>query len=166
MNNTTFNDGLGEWRKIGMLTINDNLSLSDSSYFYDEPLIVKLKPDQYKLEINTLNIDGYEHVKTVRILPNDIQFCIGQVLGHVNVDFGQIAICDRAIVENIFENLGDAGMPSYYDQLSIEDLSAPISLNNSIFMYVVKPGFGDGNYSVSALLSPQNELLGVEINCI
>ena len=84
-------------------------------------------------------------------------------LGHLNVDFGQVGVCDRTAVERAFDHLGGEGVQRYYDQLEGEELVREIILPENAVMISVQSGFGDGRYGVKALRSKGGDIIGAVV---
>lgn len=157
---------LHDWEIVGKLEVGGRLSLSDASYFYDDPLVITLGADEYTISIRRLSSGDHEHVARIRIASSGESFSLGGEIGNVAVDFAQIGICDRNAIEVAFEALGDAGMLTFFEKLNVTDLVHTVQLPGSAKMFVVRPGFGDGTYPVLELLSVDRRRVGVEIECI
>lgn len=154
------------WKYAGELNIaSGQLSISDTSYFYDSPVVVPLKPGMYTIHADIAEWSGEDYVRTVRI-EREHNTRRGACLGKVQVDFGQIGLCDRAVTEEAFERLGDDKMHLYFDQLNTTELFGTVSLQNGTIMMYFRPGFGDGTYRIYELLDAHGGLLGVEIDCL
>lgn len=151
------------WETIGSVPSGGRLSVSDTSYFYDEPVILSVPPGEYSVMVRYGMSGGAKYVSSLRVARGK-ELVRGSRLNDVLVDFGQIGICDRDAVENAFDILGDAGMQTYYEQLQTTDLVKTISLPNKVDIFVARPGFGDGLYPVYVLGAPDQMPAGIEID--
>ena len=111
------------WKPVGEVDIASRLSISDSSYFYDEPLIVPVASGRYRMS-RYLVESGHKHVAGIRAMTMAGQVIRGNAIGRVPVDFGQVGLCDRDAVEHAFDKLGEARMSDYFEQLNTPDLTA------------------------------------------
>jgi len=141
------------------------MSVSDTSFFYDEPIILPVARGGYALSVRKVTFDGHEHAMAIRAVRSDKPTARGRVVGEVSVGFGQVGICDRDEVEKAFDALGDAGMSTYFDQLNSTDLTGWITLPGSVKMAMVRPGFGDGTYPIFELQDADGDAAGIEIDC-
>lgn len=152
---------------IGQIEIVSHISVSDTSYFYDEAIIVDVRPGQYQVDVAYSFPEGHQHVASVRVIRRECtEWHRGKKLGLLVVDFGQVGICDRDAVEKAFDGLGDTQMSRYYDQLNSTDLTLVVRLPGQIEMIVVRPGYGDGSYPIYGIVDGAGALVGVEISCI
>lgn len=154
------------WEMIGQIEIRGRISISDSSYFYDQPVVIELESGKYSVSVSYAVSDGHKHIARARVATSEGLLKLGNEIGVVGIDFGQIAICDRAAVEAAFDVLGDRGMPEYFVQLNITDLTGKVRLPGDVIMFIFRPGFGDGNYPVYELLGLNGERSGLEIDCL
>jgi len=156
-----------DWELIGQLEILGRISISDSSYFYDQPVIVPLDPGRYSVSVSYGIQAGHRYIARARVTTSEEeQLKTGNKVGFVGVDFGQIGICDRDSVETAFDILGDSRMPEYFAQLNIADLFGTVKLPKEIKMFIFRPGFGDGNYPIYEILGSEGRSRGVEIDCM
>ena len=155
-----------DWVEIGKIETTGCLSLSDTSYFYDQPVIVDIDPGIYSVAVSFVKIDGHLHIARAKVATSAVDSKLGREIGAIGVDFGQIGVCDRSFVEAAFDALGDDGMPEYFDQLGITELNGVVSLKNVRAMFIFKPGFGDGSYPVYELIGPNGVRRGVEVDCM
>jgi hypothetical protein len=153
------------WQSIGEIEIASQLSLSDSSYFYDEPLVLAVNPGRHKMQIRCVSPGGHRHVAAIRILKSLGELRRGTKMGEFIVDFGQVAICDRTGAERAFETLGDNGMRRYFDQLNVTELFSLVILPDTT-MAIVRAGFGSGMYPVYELVDSDGQVNGVEVDCL
>lgn len=137
--------------------------MSDTSYFYDEPVVLSVPAGEYSVMVRYGIREGTKYVSSLRVARGD-GLIRGTLLSRVLVDFGQIGVCDRDAVETAFDILGDAGMQNYYEQLQTTDLVKIISLPNNIEMFVAHSGFGDGHYPVYLLGATDHVPAGIEID--
>jgi len=154
---------LSEWETIGTLSIAGRLSVSDSSYFYDEPILLSVPPGEYSVMIRYGTSEGVKYVRGLRVARGK-DVVRGSQLDVVVVDFGQIGVGDRDTLEKVFDALGDAGMQSYYGQLQTTDLVKRVSLPNKVEMFIARSGFGDGVYPIYVLGSSGQMPAGIEID--
>jgi hypothetical protein len=154
------------WERLATIAIDSQLSVSDTSYFYDEPVIVSLPSGAYAVDVQYGNADGHPYVRSLRVVSVHEYESLerAQHVGVVVVDFGQICVCDRAAVAASFDRLGDAGMQHYYDQLNTTELVSLVTLPDGVVMPIVRPGFGDGRYAVYELRD-RTKMAGVEVDC-
>lgn len=148
----------------GIVRISSQLSVSDTSYFYDDPVLVNLPSGDYEVLVFCDEEDGKPYVQALKVVLGEAEAIMSEVIGHLNIDFGQVGICDRIAVEKAFDRLGDAGMQNYYDQLEGEDLFHEIRLPEHVKMISVQSGFGDGRYAVCALRTKVGHIVGVEVD--
>lgn len=153
-----------KWDFFDHINIRGQLSLSDSSYFYDLPLIFDLNPGMYKIEFLYDTLDDQRYIARARVSLSDERQSLGNQLGILVVDFGQVGVCDRESMESAFDALGDNGMSIYFDQLNITTLTGRVELPSGVKMCIFRPSFGDGNYPVYELLGRNGENTGVEID--
>jgi len=153
------------WECIGSIEIRGRLSLSDTSYFYDDPVILDVDPGVYRINAVFGDFQGFRHLMAIRVI-NAEDVLLGGVVGNIGVDFGQIGICDRSAVEAAFDVLGDAGMGEYFDQLNTTELIGIVGLPLGVAMYIFRPGFGDGDYPVIELFDLNGKRSGVQIDCV
>lgn len=159
------NDDARGWQWVDELVVSSGeLSISDTSYFYDEPVLVRVQNGRYAVYVEIAERDGEPFVRSLRVCSED-GLARGQRIGGVLVDFGQIGVCDRGAVAAEFTQLEDAGMPIYYEKLNTTYLSGVVMLPHGTKMAVIRPGFGDGNYTVFSLVNASGELRGVEVDC-
>lgn len=151
------------WETIGRVSSSGRLCVSDTSYFYDEPVILSVPPGEYSVMVRYGMSDGARYVSSLRVARgNDL--VRGSRLDDVLVDFGQIGVCDRNAVETAFDVLGDGGMHTYYDQLQTTDLIKTVTLPNKVEMFIARPAFGDGLYPVYMLGASDQMPAGIEID--
>jgi hypothetical protein len=151
------------WETIGAISIGDRLSVSDTSYFYDEPVLLSVAPGTYSVMVRYGSNEGTKYVRAMRVARGN-NLVRGSRLDHVVVDFGQIGVCDRDAVEKAFDELGDAGMSTYYDQLQTSDLVKTVTLPDNAEMFIARSGFGDGLYPVYLLGASDQMPAGIEID--
>ncbi|NKI96835.1 DUF4241 domain-containing protein [Rhizobacter sp. SG703] len=155
------------FENVGHIEVRQTISLSDTSYFYDEPILVDTGPGKYAVSVEYAFPEGHRHVAALRALVAETdQFSRGAKLGNIQVDFAQIGICDRDVIEAAFDSLGDDGMSQYYDLLNTTTPVSWIYLPGSAAMCVVRPGYGDGSYPVYELRAVDGALVGVELEFI
>ena len=144
------------------------LSIADSSYFYDAPVVVDFPQGVADVGVTTEVHAGRRHVIKVLLTtpagrgPGPMR---GALLGKVLVDFAQISVGDRVAVESAFDALGETGMSLYFDQLQTEDDVFWIELPSGVSMFAFRSGFGDGLYPVFELIDDRGQRVGVEIDC-
>jgi len=80
------------------------------------------------------------------------------------IDSAQIAICDRDQAEAAFVEIGNDGMPIYYDALQSTELAYQIRLPQGNLISIVRTGEGDGEYPVYLLASHDSLAAGVEVD--
>lgn len=144
------------------------LSISDSSYFYDAPLVVDFPMGPAEVSVVTAMREDSRPVVGVRLVaasPRPAATMRGGLLGKVLVDFAQIGVGDRVAVESAFDALGDAGMSRYFDQLQTEADVFWIELPSGVSLFAFRSGFGDGLYPVFELVDASGQRVGVEIDC-
>jgi hypothetical protein len=151
------------WETVGTVPIGGRLSVSDTSYFYDEPVLLSLLPGHYSVMIRYGSNDGAKYVSAMRVA-RGTDLVRGSRLDDVVIDFGQVGVCDRDAVEKAFDVLGDAGMSNYHDQLQTNDLVKTVILPNKAEMFIVRSGFGDGLYPVYLLGASDQIPAGIEID--
>ena len=145
------------------MSIGGRLSVSDTSYFYDEPVLLSVLPGEYSVMIRYGTSEGAKYVSSLRVARgNDL--VRGSRLEDLVVDFGQIGVGDRDAIEKAFDALGDAGMQAYYVQLQTTELVKTVDLPNNAKMLVTRSGFGDGLYPVYILGASSQMPAGVEID--
>lgn len=155
------------YTSIAQLSVDSQISISDTSYFYDEAVIIEVPSGRYQVEVAYDFPEGHKHVAAMRVAPEkSTDLCRGPKLGSLIVDFGQVGICDRDAVEAAFEILGDEQMNKYYDQLDSTELTLIVRLPGQTEMIVVRPGFGDGSYPVYGIVDRSGTQVGFEIQCI
>lgn len=159
-------EALWKWEPLGTLKIRGRLSVADTSYFFDKPLILDLVPGDYQVSARYVLPTGHKHIAGLRVGTAEVALTRGTEIGKVSVDFGQLGVCDRDATEAAFDSLGDEGMPRYYDQLNTTALVEWVHLPGPVNMLVVRPGFGDGAYPVRELLRPDGGRGGIEIDCV
>jgi hypothetical protein len=137
--------------------------VSDTSYFYDEPVLLSVPPGEYFVMIRYGTSEGAKYVSGLRVVrgPEPIR---GSRLDDVVVDFGQIGVGDRDAVEKAFDVLGDSGMQAYYGQLQTTDLVKTVKLPDNVEMFIARSGFGDGVYPVYVLGASGQIPAGIEID--
>ena len=155
-----------QWNAVNDIDIDSRLSISDTSYFYDEPVIVSLPKARYRVTVRLISPEGDQHVAAVRLVSSDEEVSRGKRVGSVLVDFGQVGFCDRDAVEKAFEAIADDEMSLYYDQLDTTTVSGQAVLPGAVKIAYVRPGFGDGTYPVYELLRPDGTVIGVELDCL
>ena len=136
---------------------------SNTSYFYDEPVLLSVAPGHYSVTVRYGSTDGTKYVSAMRVARGS-DLVRASRLGDVVVDFGQIGVCDRAAVEKAFDVLGDAGMSTYHDQLQTTELVKAVALPNDAEMFIARSGFGDGLYPVYLLGTSDQTPAGIEID--
>lgn len=144
------------------------LSVSDSSYFYDAPVVVDFPVGPAEVSIAAEVHGGHRHVLRVLLTTRSLQpgpTTRGAVLGKVVVDFAQICVGDRVAACAAFDALGDAGMSRYFDQLQTEEGVFWIELPSNVALLAFRSGFGDGLYPVIEVVDPTEARVGVEIDC-
>jgi len=151
------------WETIGTVSIGGRLSVSDTSYFYDEPVLLSVPAGRYSVMVRYGSNEGGKYISALRVARGD-DFVRGARLDDLLVDFGQIGVCDRDAVERAFDILGDAGMPTYYEQLQTTELVKTVNLPNDVEMFIARSGFGDGLYPVYLLGSSDQMPAGIEID--
>lgn len=155
-----------QWESLGTISIDSRISISDTSYFYDESLIVPSDSGDYVISVQYAMEDGHKHVAGLRVQKASTAPIRGRLLGSVPIDFGQIGICDRDAAERAFDALGDERLPEYQDQLNTTDLVAWIVVHAEVRMLIARPGFGDGMYPVYELIALDGKSAGIEIDCL
>ena len=64
-------DDLMRWEIIGQLETQGRISISDSSYFYDQPIVVLLEPGKYSVSVFYSFQEGRRHIaRAPRISPS------------------------------------------------------------------------------------------------
>ncbi|HKQ39495.1 MAG TPA: hypothetical protein VJ063_15565 [Verrucomicrobiae bacterium] len=153
------------WELVGDIAVRGRLSISDTSYFYDHPIIVEVIPEHYSVRVRYVSSEGHNYIAGVRVAHHG-SLARATWMGNVTVDFAQIGICDRDAAEFAFNLLGDGGMPYYYKQLDTVGSVEWVQLPGSVKMLVIRPGFGDGSYPVYQLLRSDGTKAGIEIDCL
>jgi hypothetical protein len=153
------------WRHVCDLTTGGVLSVSDSSFFYDAPVLPVVNPGMYGVYANVALFQSHPHIIAVKVVTSMSPAMVrGRKWGDVTVDFAQIAICDRADAEAAFDALGDGRMDEYYDKLDNTELYTTITVSETMCdMAIVRTGFGDGAYPVYELRDSEGETSGIEI---
>ena len=146
-----------------MMPIGGRLSVSDTSYFYDAPVLLPVQPGKYSVMVRYGTSEGVKYVSALRVARGD-NLVRGSRMGDVLVDFAQVGVCDRDAVEKAFDSLGDTGMRIYYDQLQTTDLVKTVTLPGNVEMIIARSGFGDGNYPVYLLGASPQVPAGIEID--
>ena len=155
------------WEESGQLELRRRLSISDTSYFYDEPLIVPVTPGNYVVSAAYGETDGIRHVRCFRVMLCGVELRSRRPgLGEVIVDFGQVGICDRDAAEAAFESLGEHGMDDYHRQLDYTDLSKWVHLPGPTLMWSARPAYGDGVYPAYDLRDQNSKRIGVEVSFV
>ena len=155
-----------KWESLGELEIGGRLSISDTSYFYDEPIVVPVEKGKYEVSVQYGMENGSSHVELVRVAAISMQCLRSEAIGSVQIDFGQIAICDRDAIELAFDALGDERMPEYFEKLNTTEPVGWINLPAGERMFFARPGFGDGVYPVYKLMTSDGITAGIEIECV
>jgi hypothetical protein len=155
-----------KWESLGKLDIAGRLSISDTSYFYDEPIIVPVGNGTYEVSVQYGIENGSSYVELVRVAAIGKQCSRSEAIGSLIIDFGQLGICDRDAVEHAFDALGDERMPEYFDQLNTSEPVGWISLPSGERMFIARPGFGDGAYPVYKLMTSDGIAAGIEVECV
>jgi hypothetical protein len=152
-----------DWKDVGKIPIARLASISDTSYFFDEALIIPLQRGDYLASVRTSQTHGGGRVIGVRLAGFAGPLSRGRQMGTVLVDFGQIGICDRQAVQSGFASLGDEGMPRYYAQLNTTEPVTWVRLPSAVEMLVVRPASGDGVFPVWEIVGPGGLRAGFEI---
>jgi hypothetical protein len=155
-----------DWEIIGQLEIQGKISISDSNYFYDQPVVVPLEAGRYSVSVFYGTQEGHRYIARARVAISEGPLKLGDEVGIVGVDFGQLGVCDRDSVETAFDILGDSRMPEYFDQLNTTDLIGTVKLPEEVKMLIFRPGFGDGSYPVYEILGSNGRRRGLEIDCL
>lgn len=155
---------VSDWQKKGELSIAGNLSVSDSSYFHDQFLTVDLE-GMCNIELKYMYREPPLHIAAVRVL-RGADASRGGLIGHVTVDFGQIAICDRVQANTALQQLGTENMNVYFSQLDTAETFSWAVLPGEARIALVRPGFGDGSYPAYPLLAEDGAIAGVEVDCM
>jgi hypothetical protein len=155
-----------DWEVIGHLETQGRISISDSSFFYDQPVVVSVEPGKYSVSVLYETRKGHRHIARARVATSEEPVKLGTVVGIVGVEFGQVGVCDRELVESAFDVLGDSRMPEYFNQLNTTELIGIIKLPEEVKMYIFRPGFGDGRYPVYEILASNGKRRGLEIDCL
>lgn len=134
------------------------VSISDSSFFFDDAVIVRFESGVQQVE---LGLGGDGGIRVVRIASRP--GTRGAKLGEFGVDFAQVCVCDRARAEAAFESLGDEGMQQYYDALSVSDAVVSVRVGGCDFL-LLRPHSGDGRYSVYEWMDRDGIRCGVELD--
>ena len=85
----------GEWTLVGGIRVNGRLSISDTSYFYDEPVIVSVRATTHMISVEKTDFSGHQHVMAIRAVSSGGAFIRGRALGEVTVDFGSTTDSNR-----------------------------------------------------------------------
>lgn len=151
-----------KYTEIGRLVIAGEILISDTCYFYDEPVIVTVVAGTYVVEVVIELIDNYERVVSARVRLEDTVGARAEKIGELIVDFAQVGFCNPAAMGHAFDLLGDDGMNAYYRQIDNVELYSMVTLLGDARMIVLRPGYGDGVYLIYELLSESGERVGVE----
>ncbi len=89
------------WSRLGTLDIRSGrLSISDSSFFFDFPLIVDLPPGEYVIEAVRAREGEHDLIERLRVVDRVAgDVARGEPLGFVTVQFAQLGLCDRTRAE-------------------------------------------------------------------
>lgn len=162
------------WTQIGSLEIGSGrLSISDSSFFFDFPLIVDSPPGAYFVEAVEAQDSGHDLIERVRLVgPAGAREPAagalsdhpsrGDHLGYVSVQFAQLGLCDRTQAEAAFASLDEDGLNTFTSQMSLSTLTGVARFPNGTAMFLVKPGFGDLDSAAFELLR-DGQRCGVEL---
>ena len=163
-----------EWKTVDVLDISSKLSLSDTSYFHDNPLIVDVPSGRYdvgvRVESETTAYGDNSFVTCIRVFASTQQVRRGKQLGYLSVDFAQIGVCDRTAIERELANLSDEQMHLYYDQLKTTDesettrMTGVVTLPGGGKMVWVLGGIGNGEYAVYEMRDATGVVAGVEVD--
>ena len=150
------------WVDVCKVPINGRLSISDSMYFFDYPVIVSLPHAIYSVSVRYQGDDAARIVAAVRV-SQDHSVRRAREIGQVMVDFARIAICDRDRAEAEFEKLGNDGMSVYFDALDSTEHAYLITLPQGTVIAITGTGPGDGEYPVYMLASNDSLAAGIEV---
>lgn len=147
-----------DWRLVDTLETRSRLSVSDTSYFWDDFLDVNVRPGTYDVWICLIFDEGHEHVAAARLIESTQRaFERGASLGEVGIDFAQMGFCDREAVKRSFESIADPENSIYYDQLTNELRSGRALLPMGAKMVYVSTGYGDGTADRGQIANSENE---------
>jgi hypothetical protein len=151
-----------EWKVIDAIDVQARLSISDTSYIFDVPVIVDVPSGHYHVSVRFVRKDGETRVAATRVaLSTDVSR--GAKVGDVIIDFAQLGVCDRDAFERVVESLTDEDMPTYFNQLQTLDDTGKAELPGAKVVFT-KTGYGDGEYPVYELRNTGGERAGVEID--
>lgn len=129
-----------------------HLSISDSSYFFDFPLIVDLAPRTYVVEVARTRVNGMEINERARVSDGLGVERTGAVVGRVQIEFAQVGLCDRSTLESAFASSSDDEIARFTSQLSDAGSTGIAQFAGGATMILVKPGFCDRDFAVHELL--------------
>lgn len=154
-----------EWSAVARLRIDSGrLSLTDTAYYFEDPLVVDVMPDEYEVAVRTGRDRGHAFVAGIRVLRGEAADRGGKI-GSVEVEFGQIGICDRRAMDDVFDALGLDRVDEYNKLLDTLELATEIRVPGDVPMVIVRPQSGGGDYVVRELLTAQGLRCGIEIDC-
>lgn len=161
-------EGLGRaWHRLGLVEIaSGQLSISDTAYFDDAAVVIDLPPGQYDVLVLPIALDGHTHIAGAQVRAQAIASSArGALLDRVDVEFGQIGVCDRRTMEAYLAGL-ELERPEYMEQLSrTVELTGSVSAGGVVVMQYFHPGFGSDKYPIYELWGADGRRVGVEIEC-
>ena len=155
------------WSRCGGISLpSGRLSISDSSFFHELALVADLEPGTYDI----LGMRGgpgadaiIQRIRAVRVGASGTRR--GRLLGHVDLQFSQLALADRVAAECAYQSLSDEECDEFAALFSMDGLSKLISFKDGTPMLLVKPGEGDLDPAVFELCDHDGSV-GVELVCI
>lgn len=145
---------MSRWTRVASLVVTSGrLSLSDSSFFWESPLIVDVRPGTYAVEVQTGAHAGVSIAERLRLsLAGTRSLARGRLAGHVDLQFAQLGLCDRDTFEHAIAAADEEGWLAFTEQFAITSLTGIARLAESVEMVLVKPGFGDLDPAVYELV--------------
>jgi hypothetical protein len=152
----------GHQKSIGTITVGGVLSISDSSYYFENPIKVALVPGVYEVIIYSEGSADAPIVRKLCVVQPEAAWHCGRVLGELLIDFAQIALADRESCDRALDTIPDDEMGVYYDQLNVVGPAALIDIGGASICVVRVPN--DGDNIVRELLNEMGDRVGAEID--
>ncbi len=139
--------------------VSGNLSLSDTSLFFDRPFVLPVVPGRYRVAVvaslddpsdSAVDIlrDGEGPVRPGRIYRREL-----------SIEFGQLGICDRVIAAALFP------IERYHDLLDgVARPRGTVRLETGEVMLVTFPRVGNARFNVVALERADGTCVGAEVD--
>ena len=154
---------MSTWTRVASLVVpSGRLSLSDSSFFLESPLVVEIRPGTYTVEVQSGSHDGVRIVERLRMTSADVgSISRGRLCGYVDLQFSQLGLCDRDAFEQALAGTDAQEWLAFTEQFAITSLTGVARLPSGEEMILVKPGFGDLDPAVYELVDG-GECRGIE----